>query len=138
MTRDGSDHAYRTVEHVGEVELELEAAAPAGLFAAALEAFARLVDTGEPGEPDRHDVTLAAPDPGLLLVAWLEELVYLAETERFVPLRADRLDVDAGRLSASVAGLRATPLHLVKAVTLHDLEVVSDGGTWHGRVVLDV
>lgn len=130
---------HRLVEHVGEVEVVLEAATEAGLFAEALEAFRRLVGGGGArGEPVTHGIELTAGDGALLLVDWLGELVFLAETAAFVPLRVATLEVTDGRLRATVEGVRGRPRHLVKAVTLNNLELDSEGGIWHGRVVLDV
>lgn len=97
-----------------------------------------MIETDEPGRPAQHAVVLAAPDLSLLLVAWLDELIYLTEVEDFIPRRAERVDVASTTLSATVTGRRARPLHVVKAVTLHDLELAAKGGAWRGRVVLDV
>ena len=130
---------YQFVEHVGEVELELEAATEAGVFAAALDAFAELVEgDGGAGIVCSQEVDLEANDSGLLLVDWLSELVFLAEVVRFVPDRVTELTVADGRLHATVEGHRDHPRHLVKAVTLNRLELEHRGDEWHGRVVLDV
>lgn len=133
---------HRFVEHVGEVELELEAASEAGVFEAALTAFADLVATGEEAsgaeEPARHEIELEAGDRALLLVDWLSELVFLAEVKRFVPERTSALELVDSRLRATVEGHRGRPRHLVKAVTLNKLRLEQEGGRWNGRLVLDV
>jgi SHS2 domain-containing protein len=128
---------HRFVEHVGEVEVELEAPSEAGVFESALAAFAELAGGGE-GEAAQHEVELTSSDRALLLVEWLSELVYLAETERFVPERVTAFELDDGRLRATVTGYRGHPSHLVKAVTLHGLALERKGEAWHARVVLDV
>jgi SHS2 domain-containing protein len=130
--------AHRFAEHVGEVELELEAASEAGIFESALAAFAELVGPDKGGEPFERVVELTAGDRALLLADWLSELVFLAEVEEFVPDRVEAIDLLDGCLRATVVGCRANPRHLVKAVTLNRLEFEPEGGTWHGRVVLDV
>ena len=86
---------------------------------------------------------LAAPaalaaDRAALLAAWLEELVFLAETEEFVPERVAEMELAPGTLRARVEGRHATPRHLVKSVTYHRLEVRRDATGWVARVVLDV
>jgi SHS2 domain-containing protein len=129
---------YRFVEHVGEVELELEAPTEAGIFEAALAAFADLVGVDSEGEPASHPVELAASDRTLLLVDWLSELVFLAEVSGFVPERVASLELVDNHLRATVEGHRDHPRHLVKAVTLNRLSLEQQGGLWHGRVVLDV
>jgi SHS2 domain-containing protein len=129
---------HRFVEHVGEVEIELDATTEAGIFEAALAAFAELVATGKEGEPARNEIELTAADRALLLVDWLSELLFLAEVEGFVPERVAALKLEDHRLHAAVIGHRGRPRQLVKAVTLNSLELEQHEGTWHGRVVLDV
>jgi SHS2 domain-containing protein len=129
---------FRFAEHGGEVELELGAVDEAGVFAAALAAFAELVSDGEVGAPVRRELELRAEEPALLLADMLNELVYLAEVEQFVPERFEQLELTDGGLRAIVSGHRGRPRQLVKAVTLNNLELRQAGGLWHGRVVLDV
>lgn len=130
---------HRFVEHISEVELSLDAESEAGLFAEATAAFRELVDgTGARGEPLRNEIALGPDEPALLLIDWLNELVFLSEVNAFVPLRIAALELVDGRLEATVEGARGRPRHLVKGATLHDLELSEEGGTWHARVVLDV
>jgi SHS2 domain-containing protein len=133
---------HRYVEHVGEVELELEATSEAGVFDAVLAAFVDLVASGEEEtgaeEPARHEVELEATDHALLLVEWLSELVYLAEVKRFVPERTTAFELADGRLQATLEGHRGRPRQLVKAVTLNRLRLEHEAGRWRGRLVLDV
>lgn len=133
---------HRFVEHVGEVELELEAASEAGIFEAAVTAFADLVATREEEtgaeESARHEIELEAGDRALLLVDWLSELLFLAEVKRFVPERTSAFELDDSRLRATVEGHRGRPRDLVKAVTLNKLGLEQEGELWHGRLVLDV
>jgi len=129
--------AHRFVEHTGELELCVEAPTEAGVFEEVLAAFRTLVDS-EGGVPTRHDLDVAALDRALLLVAWLDELVFLAEVEDFVPDRVVSLALEDDRLRATVEGRRGRPVQLVKAVTLNSLELREEGGRWHARVVLDV
>jgi SHS2 domain-containing protein len=58
--------------------------------------------------------------------------------EEFVAESVVDLEVAGGRLRATVAGRRGRPRHVVKAVTLNGLSVEQQGGSWDGRVVLDV
>jgi SHS2 domain-containing protein len=129
---------YEWIEHTAEVELHVEAESREAVFGEALAAFAELVSRDDPGEPVEHEVTAEAQDDATLLAAWLDELVFLAETEDFVPERLKQLDVDGTRLRAVVAGHRGRPAHLVKAVTYHGLEFARNSGVWRAKVVLDV
>jgi SHS2 domain-containing protein len=129
---------FRWVDHTAELELEIEAPSEEAVFSEALAALADLV--GDGGGPSvTREVEVAADDGALLLVEWLSELVYLSELEELVPERIAALELTEGRLRATVQGHRGRPRHLVKAVTLHRLELTGDDDAgWRARVVLDV
>jgi SHS2 domain-containing protein len=133
---------YRFVEHTAEVQLELDTATAEEAFRDALAALAELIGPGDErgpagSPPVERTVSLAAGDLPALLAAWLEELLYLSETEGLVPEGAE-LELAGTRLDASVRFREAEPRPLVKAVTYHDLELAPTGERWHGQVVLDV
>jgi SHS2 domain-containing protein len=128
---------HRWVDHTAEVELEIEAASECEVFADALAALAELL--GARGESDeRRVVSTSAPDRPALLAAWLEELVFLAETEGFEALVLESLELTEGALEATVTGRRGEPPPLVKAVTYHRLAFGRTGAGYRARVVLDV
>src|SRR5919201_2266411 len=129
--------AYRWADHTAELELEIEAATKPAVFADALEAFAELVADGD-GPAAERELEVRGDEPAALLVGWLDELTYLAETQGFVPERATSLELSTGRLRATVRGRTGDPRHLVKAVTLHRLAFAADGEGFRARVVLDV
>jgi SHS2 domain-containing protein len=147
---------YRWVDHTAELELRLEANTQEEVFEDALSALRELLVermAEAPGERGRRELHASAPDRATLLAEWLSELVYLVETEGFVPERVDRISItpSASRtapreslangaydLDASVTGTRGSPPHLVKAVTYHRLEMTERDGEWRATVVLDV
>ena len=129
---------YRWVEHTSELELEIEAATEPAVFLEALEAFAELVADERSVDSERREVEVRGEDLAALLVGWLDELVFLAETQAFVPERVADLALDGGVLRATVRGHSGAPRQLVKAVTLHRLLFAPDGDGWRARVVLDV
>jgi len=129
---------YRFVDHTAELELQIEARDEAGVYAEALAAFAQLVGRGRRGVVLRREVAIEAPDRPALLAAFVDELVFLAETEGLVPERLAELELRGGGLRAVVEGRRGTPAHLVKGATLNDLRFAPADGSWRARVVLDV
>jgi SHS2 domain-containing protein len=129
---------YEWIEHTAELQLRIEGGSEQEVFRDALAALAELIDDETPGPAARHDVELEESDRAALLVAWLEELVFLADTAAFVPERAEKLELDTGRLRATVAGRVGRPIPLVKAVTYHGLELAQRDGRWVATVVLDV
>ena len=127
--------SYRWVDHTAELELHVKATSAEGVLQDAMRALAELLD-GASGSPVTKRVSLEAPDRGALLVRWLEELVFLAETEGFVP---EEVDITLGVvMDATVRGRIGKPRPLVKAVTYHGLEFEPVGDGWHAKVVLDV
>jgi SHS2 domain-containing protein len=128
---------FRWVEHTAELELEIEAASSADVFAEALAAFAELVGKAD-GPAIEEEIFIKADDAAMLLVEWLDELIYLAETEGFVPEGLASVDLGKDWLHAMVDGHTGQPSHLVKGVTLHRLEFRQLDDGWRARVVLDV
>lgn len=127
---------YRFVEHTAELEVELEAESAEGVLQEALRAFAELAGHGR-GELVERSIDLEASDLPLLLAAWLDELLFLAETERILPEEAE-VAIQDTRVTGVVRGRPGFPRPLVKAVTLHRLRLRPENGVWRGRVVLDV
>jgi SHS2 domain-containing protein len=86
-----------------------------------------------------RELEVKADESAMLLVEWLGELIYLSEADGFVPERIASFELGEGRLRATVEGHDGEPRNLVKAVTLHRLELRhGDGDGWRARVVLDV
>jgi SHS2 domain-containing protein len=130
---------YQWVDHTSELELAVEASSEAAVFVEALAAFRELLgDEGQRGEIEHHELMVASRDRSTLFADFLAELVFLAETEDFVPERVSTLAIEPTRLRAVVEGRRGEPRHLVKAVTYHGLEFANVDGRWRARVVLDV
>jgi SHS2 domain-containing protein len=121
------------------MELWIEDESPRAVLGEAATALGDLLSEHPRGEAVTHRIQVSAGDPPALLSEWLSELVYLAETDGFVPERVVEMDLVGTSLEAVVAGQRTVPQTLVKGVTLHRLEFAGDDdGAWHGRVVFDV
>jgi SHS2 domain-containing protein len=129
-------HEWRS--HTAEIELAVDAPSAEQVFVEAAEALAELISLGRDGEPTTHRVAIDAADLGALLVEWLEELIFLADTDGFVPERVEDVELRATSLSATLVGRRGPVEPLVKAATYHGLRFACDDGVWQARVVLDV
>jgi len=128
---------YRWVDHTAEVELAIEAATEEEVFAEALAGLAELLDVEGEGL-ERRRIAVGAPDRPALLAAWLDELVFAAESEGFVPVALESLELSARGVTATVAGRLGDPPPLVKAVTYHRLAFEPCTSGYRATVVLDV
>ena len=95
---------------------------------------------------ERRAVTLRAQDPEMLLLDYLQELVYYKDAERLFLLPESlsiRAEADGCRLEGTLAGepvdrARHALGGDVKAVTLHRFRVYREDGGWVAEAVLDV
>jgi len=139
--------AIETLDHTADVGFTVEAASLAELYAQAAMALTDAVTDVAAVRPlRRRRVRVTADDRELLLIEWLEELVYYLDAELLVFSRADVELRDAGGglvLTATLHGETYDPERhpakgAVKGVTYHGLEVRRDGERWRARVILDV
>jgi SHS2 domain-containing protein len=134
--------SHRFEEHTGELRLRVDAPTISELFAEAGRALAQLACGDRPPPPpegEAQGVALRSHDRAALLVDWLNELVFHTEAEGkvFSEFRFARLtdrDLDAEIRGAPVPDARA----LVKAATLHDLQVTETPHGASATIVLDV
>jgi SHS2 domain-containing protein len=132
-------HAF--VEHTGEERLLVHSPTLAGLFTQSGRALAELqgVTTTVPDDAQWRPVEVTATDSAGLLVEWLNELIFLAEHERWVPVefRVDLITPTRLRVWGRGPTVPVAPSR-VKAATRHGLEVVRHDAGYRGEVVLDV
>jgi len=135
------------LDHTGDVAVRVRAASLGALFADAARALtATIVEAGDVKPAMRWDVSLEAASADLLLVDWLNELVYRFDVERYLVARVDARVADAGgawRLDADVLGepLDETRHRVrvpVKGVTYHQLTIAEVDGALETTVVFDV
>jgi SHS2 domain-containing protein len=130
---------FHWVDHTAELELEIEARTEREVLADALTALAELLTVEDRSwERAVRAVHVSATDRPALLAAWLEELVFLAESQGFVATGIERLELSHSELTATVTGAIDDPPPLVKAVTYHRLLFEPQGDGYVARVVLDV
>ena len=139
--------SYRFLNHTGDVAARVRAASLGALFAdAALALTATLVEAEGVRPAARHEVSLEAATPDLLLVDWLNELVYRFDVDRFLVAQADvRVAARGGpwRLDATIFGEALDearhPVRVpVKGVTYHQLAIEEVDGEVETTVVFDV
>lgn len=135
---------FRLIEHTADIGLEANAPTLAGLFVAAARGLRALSFGNSPATSSvRVAVHLEGGDCGELLVAWLNEILYLMEAKRLVPACYEIVTLGEHELEAVVsAETFRTDRHVVertaKAVTYHRLVVEERVEGWHARVYIDL
>lgn len=132
---------HRWVDHTAEVQLQVEADSLAGLLAEAGRALGALLLRGRPAEPsgEPRTIEVSSVDREALLVDWLNEIVFLAEVERWVAVDFDVSQASETHLKARARGVSMDePPALVKAATFHGLAVEERDGGLQAEVIFDV
>ncbi len=113
-------------------------------FSSAAHGLASLLSELPGGEqPLEKDIHLEADSLSTLLVQFLNEIIYLEETQDFLPGAVKHLTLTGNRLDATLTGAAYDPeIHTlnaqVKAATYHGLEIVDEGETVRIKVIFDV
>ena len=130
---------YRELEHTADWELEVWAPDLAGLFEQAARGMYALAGMQLMAAPrQERTIRLDAPDAETLLVAFLQELLYLGEMEG---LGFDEFEIVLKdfAMAARVQGARIAALDKeIKAVTFHKLSVEATVRGLSVNIVFDV
>jgi SHS2 domain-containing protein len=138
------DAGWEHFETEADVGVHAWAPTRAGAFAeAAVGVFALIVRPEEVQEREHREVRAQADSPERLLVAWINECLYLHEIEGFV---VRRVEVDACTETVVHGVLRGEEVDasrhqlgtIVKAATMHRVSVTEATGRHEVRVIVDV
>jgi SHS2 domain-containing protein len=135
---------FDTFEHTADIGLAARGGTLEELFAnAALGLVDLMINPSGLRDAMRVDVAVSAQDRDALLVAWLNELLYLLDSRGFLPRRCRIVRMTDTELTAELWGERVDPgrhvlRRLVKAATYHGLRVAQQDGRWEARVILDL
>ena len=133
--------SHEFLDHISETVLSLRAATLPSLLEEGARALGGIEQAGIAGTAERmvRPLAVESTDAAGLLVDFLNELIWLCETESATPRDARVRLTGPASLEADVAleRLAAKP-SLVKAATRHGVTVESSPGGWEARVTLDV
>ena len=135
---------YRYIEHPSDVGFETYGTTLEELFAnAALALYSFMTDVDTIDATEERAVAVKAEDLYSLMFDWLDELLFLFESESLV-MKNFEITVDESQFSISgtCRGGKFDPERhdagiIIKAVTYNMMEVKKNE-QWHARVVLDV
>jgi len=131
---------FKEIEHTADWAFRACGRDLAQLYAnAARGLFALQGSTGSSETSLAREVAVSGVDRETLLVNWLNELLYLQETQRETYSCFEILEISETQLRARVRGRPHRPEgKLIKAVTFHDLEVRQSEEGWEVAIVVDV
>jgi SHS2 domain-containing protein len=134
---------FEILEHTADVGLQGRGTSLEEAFAGVGEGLATTLGAWFPGEGEERWAHVEAQDLESLLAAWVDELVYLHETEDVVfgGFGVHRVSDQGLEAQVRVAPRGARDLEGigVKAATFHRLQVGREAdGSWFARIYLDV
>ena len=136
--------SFETFDHTADIGLIARGRTLKGLFANAAAGLVDLmVDPAGLREEAATTVTVSAADREALLVAWLNELLYLLDVRRFLPRKICVTTLSETTLKAELSGDTIDPARhavrrMIKAATYHGLSLIHTNGVWEARVILDL
>lgn len=134
---------FAIIDHTADVGIAAYGIDMNQVFAnAAKGMFSLVTELDSVGETLYRDIELTAPDRESLLVAWLNELIYLFDTEYIIFKRFDITSLSPTHLKArsygqKVDSSRHTIKVGIKAATYHMLKVSQNNG-WEAQVIFDI
>jgi SHS2 domain-containing protein len=143
-TRTPPRPGYRLLDHTADIALEAWSPVRAGCFAAAVRGLvASFAEVDDPEPTDRHRIELEPQPPQDLLVELLDEVIYVMDTRRAVPVGGRLEDREDGGLVGELALVPVDAVRQVgavpKAITYHQLRAEQrDDGWWYCHVTVDV
>lgn len=135
---------YELVDHTADIGVRAWGHTREEVFELAAEGmFSLICDPMTIATTETVDVEVDAPQPDLLLAAWLNELLYRFEATRVVFETFEVTELSDTAVKARVSGEPLDPSRHavcggVKAATLHQLSLRPSEGGWEGFVLLDV
>lgn len=132
---------FEILDHTSEVTLRLRAPDFTGLIAQATAGFLSFVPEGSRGEVGEGTETFEvdAGDRAATVVEWINELVFHAEAESWLPVEPTVEEIGGSGVRVTARKLPLSkPFVLVKAATLHDAEIRDSEGSLEIEVTLDI
>lgn len=132
---------HEFLEHTSELRLRVRAPSWEGLLSEAGLALSGVLLRGSTRRLDERvqEIAVSSPDREALLVDWLNEIIFVAETERWVPVEFEVDEISNTHVRARSRGVTVTHRpSFVKACTHHGLRVEEIDGMVQGEVIFDV
>ena len=140
----GSKKGFEFIDHTGDIGMRMFGRDREAVFEQAAKALFHVItdlDTIQPEE--NREIALEADGWEPLLITWLNEFIYLFDTQGMLFRDFQISSLNGHRIEALAGGeAYARDRHpiktTVKGATYHQLRIFQQGGIWVGEVILDI
>lgn len=140
VAMNDSESQIEEIEHTADWRIRVRGANLEALFRNAAQGMLQLMQgKAQQGEAQIQRIELNAVDIESLLVSWLEELLFVMETQHLVFIEISFQSIQPNHLVAEVSFAPLVELHKeIKAVTYNELAVIKTNSEYTAAIVFDV
>ena len=134
---------FEVIDHIADIGIIAHGCDLSELFTNAASGMLHLQTGQNAIKPEvKREIMLEAGDPETLLVEWLNELLYLLDTERLL-LNKFEIHIEQNKLRANCRGMVMDPARHklkreIKAATYHDLRITREGSDYSAKIIFDI
>ena len=135
---------FEVIDHTADIGIIAYGADIKQVFAnAALGLFSLMADLNDLKEDVQRDVKLSAEDEEVLLIEWLNELIYIFDVEHIIFKRFEIDKLSGNQIKARCFGENLKPeqhklKREIKAATYHMLRISKEDGNYTVQVIFDI
>jgi SHS2 domain-containing protein len=135
---------FEIIDHTADIGIVAYGADIKQVFAnAALGLFNLMADLDNLKEDVEREIELSAEDVEVLLVEWLNELIYISEVEHIIFKRFEINELSNTQLKATCFGEKIKPgqhrlKREIKAATYHMLRLNKEDGSYKVQIIFDI
>ena len=135
---------FEVIDHTADIGIVAYGTDIKQVFAnAALGLFNLMADLDDFKEDVRREVELSAEDVEILLVEWLNELIYIFDVEHIIFKRFEIEELTSTQIKARCFGEKIKPgkhklKREIKAATYHMLQISKEDGSYKVQVIFDI
>ena len=135
---------FEIIDHTADIGITAYGTDIKQAFAnAALGLFSLMADLDDLKEDIKHELELSAEDVEVLLVGWLNELIYIFDVEHIIFKRFEIAELTGTQIKARCFGEKIKPgqhklKREIKAATYHMLNISKEDGGYKLQVIFDI
>jgi SHS2 domain-containing protein len=135
---------FEIINHTADIGIVVYGTDINQVFAnAALGLFTLMADLDNLKEDIKRQIELSAEDVEVLLIEWLNELIYISEVEHIIFKRVEINELSNTKLKATCYGEKIKPSQHrlkreIKAATYHMLQINKKDGSYKVQIIFDI